>query len=591
MAVRSDSRTATRILIWSTRGEFVQEVKRSFSKSGFRAFRAGAAFSESLREVLPSAIIIDGTAGAEEALGVCTSAESAAKNTPVLLLAAREDGDTVKRALRLGVADFAEEPASGELLAVRVQSMLRRDAERAHLRREAAEAESRAERDGLTGLQTRTSFISAIESALVRAKREGHPVALLYLDLDRFKGINDTLGHSVGDALLQEVARLLRSQVRPTDVVGAAGEPSAGVVSRLGGDEFTVLLSKVHRAEDAGEVACRILEAVKAPLSLGGHEVSTTASAGIAVFPQDGKDAETLLKRADMAMYEAKAYGSGCYRFYQPSMGKALLRRLELEEHLRRALERGELELRYQPRVNVRADTLAGMEALLRWNSPELGWVQPSEFIPVAEETDLITPIGAWVLETACAQLARWQSEGWSGLRVSVNVSPQQFASSDVGMTVTDALRKSGLEPDALELEVTESLILGDDESIALALRDLRGIGVALALDDFGTGYSSLSFITRFPLDVLKVDRSIASAVDEDPAAASVVEAVVAMGGRLGLRIVAEGVDSMEQATKLRELGCDEIQGFLVSQAVTAEEFRERFRAWRGLFRNAPEPG
>jgi diguanylate cyclase (GGDEF)-like protein len=406
---------------------------------------------------------------------------------------------------------------------------------------------------------------------------------VLCIDLDRFKGINDALGHAVGSALLQEVARLLEGKVRPNDLVSAAGASRAGGVSQLGGHEFTVFLSKVRQAEDAGDVARRLLAAVEAPVSVNDYETSTTASIGIAVYPQDGEDAETLLKRADMAMCQAKAQGPGRYQFYQPSMGQALLRRIEVEKHLRHALERDELEVRYQPRVDVRSDSMVGMEALLRWNSAELGWVQPREFIPVAEETRLIVPIGEWVLETACAQLAGWQGLGWSGMRLSVNVSSHQFTSSDMTKTVTDALRTSDLQPEALELEVTESLILGEDNRTALALRDLRAIGVAVALDDFGTGYSSLSFLTRFPLDVLKIDRSIASQVDVDPAAASIVEAVVTMGRRLGLRIVAEGIDSPEQAIRIRELGCDEIQGFLVSQAVIADELIEFRRNWRGL--------
>jgi EAL domain-containing protein (putative c-di-GMP-specific phosphodiesterase class I) len=264
-------------------------------------------------------------------------------------------------------------------------------------------------------------------------------------------------------------------------------------------------------------------------------------------------------------------------------MGRAVLRRIELEKHLRHALKRREFEVRYQPRVDLRSDSMVGMEALARWNSPELGPVQPREFIPVAEETRLIVPIGEWVLETACQEYARWQRLGWSDLRLSVNISSEQFASSDVAKTVTDALRSSGIPPGALELEVTESLILAEDERTSLTLRDLRAIGVALALDDFGTGYSSLSFLTRFPLDVLKIDRSIASAVEVDPAAASIVEAVVTMGHRLGLRIVAEGVDSMGQALRIRELGCDELQGFLVSPALTAEELNDFYLDWRGI--------
>jgi len=582
----SHSSEPTRVLVWSPRPELVQRLKSSLPEAGLRAFRASGSVTASLQEVRPGAVVIDAVVSRRKALKVCLDIQQhqgGKAGTPILLIAAPADTDAVRRAFNLGVSDFAEEPVSGELLAIRIQTMVRVASEQLRLRDEVAHAQSRADRDGLTGLASRQSFMHSVNDALPRARRGGYPAALLYIDLDRFKSINDTLGHAAGDAILQQVAGLLRGHVRPTDVVGSPGAQGTAAVSRLGGDEFTVLLSKVRRPEDAGDVVRRILEAMKMPVSVSGHEISTSASVGIAVFPQDGEDAETLLKRADLAMYEAKARGPGTYRFYQPSMGQTLLRRLDLEGHLRHALERDELEVRYQPRVDLHSETVVGGEALLRWNSRELGWVQPKEFIPVAEETGLIVSIGAWVLETACAQLARWRRHGWPGLRISVNVSSQQFASSDVTKTAAEALRAHGLAPDTLELEVTESLMLGENDRTALALRDLRAIGVTLALDDFGTGYSSLSFLTRFPLDVLKIDRSIASQVTADPASASIVEAVVAMGRRLELRIVAEGVDALEQALQLRQLGCDEIQGFLISEAVTAEEWDEFCRGWRGL--------
>jgi diguanylate cyclase (GGDEF)-like protein len=586
MSTDSQNGAPTRVLVWSPRAELVQLLKGSLRKRGLRAFRAAGSIAAALEEVRPSAVIIDAAVSTEAALEACLGVQQqqgGEPGTPVFLIAAPADVATVERAIQLGISDFEETSVSGELLALRIEAMVRATSERFELREEAARARSLADRDGLTGLIGRDSFGQSVNKVLDRAQQGGYPAALLYIDLDRFKGVNDTLGHAVGDALLQQVARLLKGAVRPTDVVGTAAKQKSGTVSRLGGDEFTVLLSKMRKEQDAGDVARRILEALKAPYSVCGHEVSTSASVGIALFPQDGQDADALLKCADMAMYEAKAQGRGRYQFYQPEMGQAILRRIEIERHLRHALERGELEVRYQPRVDLRTDTIVGMEALARWNSPELGSVQPREFIPVAEETRLIVPIGAWILQTACAQLAVWLSRGWSDLRISVNVSSEQFVSSNVTQMVTDALRACELQPEALELEVTESLILAEDERTSLALRDLRAIGVALALDDFGTGYSSLSFLTRFPLDVLKIDRSIASEVEVDPAAASIVEAVVTMGRRLGLRIVAEGVDGVGQALRIRELGCDELQGFLISQAVTAQEFGEFYLGWQGL--------
>jgi EAL domain-containing protein (putative c-di-GMP-specific phosphodiesterase class I) len=284
-----------------------------------------------------------------------------------------------------------------------------------------------------------------------------------------------------------------------------------------------------------------------------------------------------------MAMYAAKALGRGRAVPYRPSMGEVHDRRLEVEQQLRYALERNELEVHYQPRIDLANDLVSGAEALLRWHSRELGEVQPREFIPVAEESGLIVPIGKWVLDTACRQLAQWRRDGMSDLRLSVNVSSLQFTSGNVLRTVTDVLRATDVEPHALELEVTERLMLGGDENTALSLRDLRSIGVTISLDDFGTGYSSLSSITRYPLDVLKIDRSIASAVEGDPAAASIVAAVVTLGRSLGLGILAEGVDGLGQARLLTQLGCDELQGFLVSPALEASEFAKFCRGWRGI--------
>ena len=441
----------------------------------------------------------------------------------------------------------------------------------------------KTEYDGLTGLASRDLFMQGVSQALQRAEREGYPVALLYIGLDRFKRINDTLGHAVGDDLLRHVAGLLQQQVRPTDLVTFAGDLGVAEVSRLGSDEFMAFLSRIRRPEDAGDVARRILDVVTTPLKVSNREVSTTASIGISVFPEDGGDAQSLLNRADMAMRGVKASRGRGYAFYQRSIGEALLRRLNIEKWLSLAIERDELELYYQPRADVRSETIASAEALLRWNSRELGPVQPNEFIPIAEETGLIVPIGKWVLETACAQFARWRRHEGLDLRVSVNVSSEQFILSDVARTVTDALNASRLLPYALELEITESLVLQQDHRTAHALRDLRSIGVTLALDDFGTGYSSLSFVTRFPLDVLKIDRSIAAEVENDPAAATVVSAIVAIANDLALQVVAEGVDSIGQMRRLRELGCDEIQGFLVSQALAGKDFSEFCGEWYGF--------
>lgn len=576
------------VAIQAPRDEMVRSLKAALAACGMRGVRAGASLEDTIEQVHPDAVVVDGVWSAGDALsscGVVRRAEATAA-TPILLVVSPGDVDTVERAIELGVTSFAEMPVSPEILALRIRAILGDTQEPRH----AAVVREQAARDSLTGLSSRPSFMRTMNRVLARAAGDGEHAALLYLDLDRFKPVNDALGHAVGDALLQKVARIIETQVRATDVIGT-GEIHEGDVSRLGGDEFTVLLSKVARPEDAGDVAQRILGAMRLPFSVDGYKLATTASIGIAIFPEDGDDAEKLLRCADMAMYSAKASGRGNYRFYQPAMGELHSRRLEVEQRLRYALDRNELEVRYQPRIDLREDRIAGMEALVRWNSQELCEVQPKEFIPVAEESGLIVAIGAWVLERACAQLAEWQAAGLSGLRLSVNLSSQQIESSDVVKTVTDVLRTTGVEPQQLELEVTERLMLGGDENTALALRDLAGIGVTLALDDFGTGFSSLSCITRFPFDVLKIDRSIASEVESDPAAASIVTAVVTLARSLGLGIVAEGVDSLGQARMLTALGCDELQGFLVSPALSAKPFAAFCRDWKGLESCVPGPG
>jgi diguanylate cyclase (GGDEF)-like protein len=433
--------------------------------------------------------------------------------------------------------------------------------------------------DGLTGLANRHHFKERLAAVLNGAREHRHCAAILYLDLDHFKRINDTLGHAVGDELLCTVAERLLHQVRTADAVARMTIPHAEPqVSRLGGDEFTVLLGKVASANDVGDVASRILGALQQPLILGSYEVAVTGSVGIALFPDDGDDPDTLMKNADRAMYEAKDAGRNSYRFYSASMNVAWQRKLALEGRLPGAFERSETRLYYQPRVDLRTGRVCGVEALFRWEDEELGRVLARELIPLAEDTGLMVPLGRWVLATACAQIRAWRDAGWAPPAVSVNVSPVQFARDDIRKAVTDSLRRYRLEPTDIEIEITESVLLDDDEEIALTLRDLRLIGVRVALDDFGTGYSSLSYLTRFPLDVLKMDRCLVRDVHTDPGAAGIAKAVIAMGHSIGLRVVAEGVDSEGQKAVLTKIQCDELQGFLFSQALPADEVTRFFR-------------
>ncbi len=432
--------------------------------------------------------------------------------------------------------------------------------------------------DSLTGLSNRRRFREQLERSIERARVKGHLMAVLYMDLDQFKRINDTLGHSAGDHLLKHVAEVLFHRVRTTDIIARNVDDGTEVeVSRLGGDEFAVVLSEIGSPEDARHVAERILGAVTTPISFEEHQISATTSIGISIYPNDGENAETLIKHADTAMYKAKERGRNIYEFFSHKMNEGILRKVALETKLRDALKDGELRLVYQPRVDLKQRKVTGFEALLRWQAPELGPVMPKEFIPVAEDTGLIVSIGEWVLETACAHAKTLRVEGYGKVRMSVNVSSRQFVHHDLRATVVNALTKTGLDPHQLELEITESVLLEDDPKTSEMLREIKDMGVKLALDDFGTGYSSISCLTRLPLDTLKLDISIVRDVGTDPAAQGIARALISMAHAVKLNVTAEGVDHTDQARFLNDEGCDELQGFLISAAVPPEECKNFF--------------
>jgi diguanylate cyclase (GGDEF)-like protein len=431
-----------------------------------------------------------------------------------------------------------------------------------------------AHHDALTGLGNRRMFTERLRGSIENAQRRGLMLGVLFLDLDHFKRINDTLGHTLGDELLRGVAGRLVQCVRASDAIGRTGE-FATAVSRLGGDEFTILVDRIGDPQDLSVVATRILELLSRPFDLGSHEVVVSASIGIAAWPLDGEDGDALLRNADSAMYHAKEHGRGQYQFYTESMNAAALRRLEIEQRLRAGIPRGELEVHYQPKVDLRSQRVAGFEALVRWRDPERGLVAPGEFIGVAEQSGLILTIGQFVLEQACRQIARWEQErhGVSGFwRVSVNVSARQFESGDLIESVRRVLAETGARAERLELEITESTVMHDEKAVIATLAQLRAIGVAVSLDDFGTGYSSLSYLRSLPVDTLKIDmafvRNIANS-DED---AALTAAIVSMGKARGLRVIAEGVETVEQRRLLTEFGCDEIQGFLIAAAMPADQ-------------------
>jgi diguanylate cyclase (GGDEF)-like protein len=418
--------------------------------------------------------------------------------------------------------------------------------------------------DGLTGLPNRSLFSKLLGQSISEAHRYGRRLAVAFLDLDRFKQINDTLGHDAGDQLLQDVAKRLKLCVRDSDTV-----------ARLGGDEFVVLLPELSDVKNAGVIAEKILLAIAKPFTLIGHEFRVTASIGISAYPLDGLDEQTLTKNADIAMYKAKADGKNNFQFYSESLNTNSLERLTLESSLRHALEHQEFRLRYQAKRDMHNGRITGMEALLRWEHPDLGLVAPMQFIPVAEESSLMLPIGKWVLRTACAQNIAWQRAGAPRLKMAVNLTGRQFFDEHLIEDVTAILESTGMDAHLLEFEISERLLIRDVESTLRVLTKLKNLGIGIAIDDFGTGYSSLATLQRFPLNTIKIDRSLVAGLCAGAENMEFAESVIAMGKNLSLTVVAQGVETRAQAEFLRDHACDELQGFYLNKPLPPDEFAQ----------------
>lgn len=429
-----------------------------------------------------------------------------------------------------------------------------------------AELHHQATHDRLTGLPNRFLLSDRIEAALAQARRHGKMAAVLFFDLDNFKRINDSLGHAAGDAVLRQVAARMQGGLRPTDTV-----------ARYGGDEFTIVVGDLGRMEDLLAVLRKVRSAFAVPVDAGTQEVVVSFSIGIALFPSDGASSETLLRNSDTAMYRAKSAGRNQYFFYAASMNERGHELLSLEAELRGALEREEFELFYQPQIELASDRIVGFEALLRWRHPERGVMVPAEFLPLLEDTGLIGPVGEWMLRRACADARRWREAGRRMVRVSVNVSALQFSDTDLPGRVSRILAEQCVPPGSLEVELTENLMMRDPRLTSRILRHLKGLGVRVAVDDFGVGYSSLAYLKLFPLDVLKIDRTFVGDMIEDPADATIVEAAVSLGHKLGLDIVAEGVETAEQRDFLRRIGCDIGQGYHFGHPLPSSELEERY--------------
>ncbi len=430
-----------------------------------------------------------------------------------------------------------------------------------------------ATHDSLTGLPNRLMFSQLLIHSIQSAKRHKRRLAVFFIDLDRFKIINDTKGHDAGDQLLQEMAMRYKQTLRAADVV-----------SRQGGDEFVILIEDVHKLSDIELVAKNILAITYKPVVLLGDECRVTASIGISLYPQDGEDEQSLMKHADIAMYYAKEEGKNNFQLYSKDIQSQSMGRLAIETNLRLALERNELSIHYQAKVNFKTGIITGVEALLRWQNPNLGSVTPTQFIPVAEETGMIVPIGKWVLKTACAQNVAWQQQGLPAVCMAVNLSLRQLSDNNLMDDIKAALNDSGMTPSLLELEITESMIMSNPAKMMDVLVRIKSMGVRLAIDDFGTGYSSLSQLKHFPIDTLKIDRSFIRNVPENAEDKAITHAIIAMGETLGLTVVAEGVETIEQMNYLKDQSCDEMQGFYFSRPIVPEQFADLLREQADTF-------
>ncbi|MDP1679106.1 MAG: EAL domain-containing protein [Candidatus Nitrotoga sp.] len=430
-----------------------------------------------------------------------------------------------------------------------------------------------AQHDFLTGLPNRMMLHDRLTQAIAHAGREQRKVAVMFLDLDRFKAINDTLGHLVGDKLLKIVADRISSVARTSDTV-----------SRLGGDEFAIMLPYIENTDDIATIAVKLLTSIAGPCVIDGNEIEVTTSVGISVFPEDGNDSESLIAHADAAMYQAKGNGRNNYQFFTHEMNRRTLERILIKNKLSHAMERNELFLLYQPQVDLQSGRIIGAEALVRWDNPLYGKVLPAQFIPIAEENGLIPPIGEWVLREACRQNQEWRKLGLMKITMAVNLSVVQFRQKNLGEIIKAILHESGLAPSGLELEITEGVVMQDAEAAILLLEEMKEMGLKLSVDDFGTGYSSLSYLKRFPIDKFKIDQSFVHDLTTDTDDAVIVSTIISMAHSLKLKVIAEGVETAEQLAFLKQQGCDEIQGYYFSQPVSAEQFTKLLSSGSGLF-------
>ncbi|MCW8860106.1 MAG: EAL domain-containing protein [Deltaproteobacteria bacterium] len=563
-------------------------MRASLEKVGFRTAEAedGLIAVAEFEHLKPDAILLDVIMPKLDGYDTCRAIRklNGGENTPILMVTGLDDIEAIHRAFDSGATDFITKPINWAVLNYRVKYMLRASEAFHEVIDKQQQIQELAFFDHLTGLANRTLFKDTLEVALAESAKEDSQLAVLFMDLDRFKTVNDTLGHHIGDYLLKNVADRVSSCIRESDSFSRLNKRNAKhYVSRLGGDEFTVMLPRLKDPEDAGRVARRINERLAEPFKLADTEVFISVSIGISIFPLDGTETEELMKHADLAMYDAKEKGKNNFQYYKKSLNIKARERLDFENDVRKAVSNEEFELYYQPQIDLASGKIIGAEALTRWQQETRGMVSPGEFIPAIEELGLIIPFTDWVIRQSGQQQLTWQEAKLPPLRIAINISSKHFVQQKVPEKIAKALQTFNLSPNFFELELTESVLAEQNTETLETLRQIKELGMTIAVDDFGTGYSSMVYLKTFPIDIVKIDRFFIKDILTSPQDAAIVKAIIAMAQSMEMKVIAEGIEEEDQFHLLQEMGCDFGQGFLFSAAVSANDFSRMIQDIRSL--------
>lgn len=555
-------------------------MRASLEKAGFRVAEAqdGLVAVTDFEEIQPDAVLLDVMMPKLDGYDTCRAIRKlkGGEHTPILMVTGLDDIEAIHKSFNSGATDFITKPINWAILNYRAKYMLRASEAFLDVVDKQRQIQELAFFDHLTGLANRTLFKDTLEIALSECAKEEQQLAVLFMDLDRFKTINDTLGHHVGDYLLKNVAERVNNCIRESDTFSRLKKRnSKHYISRLGGDEFTVLLPQLHEPEDAGRVAHRINEKLSEPFQLDDTEIFISVSIGISIFPLDGNEAEELMKHADLAMYHAKEKGKNNFQYYKKALNIKARERLEFENDIRKAVHGDEFELYYQPQINLQNGKIIGAEALTRWHHAERGMVSPAEFIPAIEELGLIIPFTNWVIRRSAQQQLEWLNANMTQLRIAINISSKHFVEQKIPEKITQTLQEFNLSADFLELELTESVLAEQNQETLDTLKRIKELGMTISVDDFGTGYSSMVYLKTFPIDIVKIDRFFIKDILTSSQDAAIVKAIIAMAHSMDMKVIAEGIEELEQFNLLQSMGCDYGQGFLFSPAINATEFAQ----------------